>query len=117
MRKRIAENKYLYIMMFLPIVYFILFKYAPMLGVVIAFQDYNFVKGIFHSEWVGFANFRDFLADPYFWKLVRNTVMINIYMLIFAFPAPIILALVINEIKFLRFKKLVQTISYLPHFL
>ncbi|MDD9269575.1 ABC transporter permease [Paenibacillus sp. GCM10023248] len=117
MRKRIAENKYLYIMMFLPVVYFILFKYVPMLGIVIAFQDYNFVKGIFHSEWVGFANFREFLTDSYFWKLVRNTVVINLYMLIFAFPAPIILALVINEIKFLRFKKLVQTISYLPHFL
>ncbi|MGG1515946.1 ABC transporter permease subunit [Paenibacillus oryzisoli] len=111
------ENKYLYMMMFLPIVYFILFKYVPMLGIVIAFQDYNFVRGIFHSEWVGFAHFREFLTDPYFWKLVRNTVVINIYMLIFAFPAPIILALVINEIKFLRFKKLVQTISYLPHFL
>jgi putative aldouronate transport system permease protein len=88
-----------------------------MFGVLIAFQNYNFVKGFLQSEWVGFANFKEFLTDPYFWKLVRNTVMINLYMLIFSFPAPIILALIINEIRLQRFKKIAQTISYLPHFL
>lgn len=115
--KRIAENKYLYLMLLLPILYFLLFKYAPMLGVLIAFQDYSFSKGVFHSEWLGLANFREFLTDAYFWKLVRNTVMLNVYMLIFAFPAPIVLALFLNEIRLLRFKKIAQTISYLPHFL
>ncbi|KIL41474.1 sugar ABC transporter permease [Gordoniibacillus kamchatkensis] len=116
-KKRIAENKYLYAMLFLPMVYFILFKYGPMFGILIGFQNYNFVKGVFGSEWVGFAHFREFLADPYFWKLVRNTVLLNIYMLIFCFPAPIALALILNEARIKWFKKLSQSISYLPHFL
>lgn len=71
-RKRIAESKYLYVMLSLPILYFILFKYGPMFGLLIGFQDYNFVKGVFHSEWVGLRHFREFLSDPYFWRLVKT---------------------------------------------
>lgn len=116
-RKRIAESKYLYVMLSLPILYFILFKYGPMFGLLIGFQDYNFVKGVFHSEWVGLRHFREFLSDPYFWRLVKNTVLLNVYMLLFYFPTPIILALILNEVKLKWFKKLSQTVSYLPHFL
>ncbi|WP_240416372.1 ABC transporter permease [Paenibacillus periandrae] len=116
-RKRIAESKYLYVMLSLPILYFILFKYGPMFGLLIGFQDYNFVKGVFHSEWVGLRHFREFLSDPYFWRLVKNTVVLNVYMLLFYFPTPIILALILNEVKLKWFKKLSQTVSYLPHFL
>jgi putative aldouronate transport system permease protein len=104
-------------MFFLPLLYFLLFKYGPMFGLLIAFKDYNVFEGVLKSKWVGFAHFEEFLYDAYFWKLVRNTVLINVYMLIFYFPAPIILALLLNEVKSALFKKFVQSISYLPHFL
>lgn len=74
-------------------------------------------EGVFGSEWVGFYHFKEFLYDPYFWNLIRNTVLINVYMLIFYFPAPIVLALLLNEVKHSSFKKIMQSISYLPHFL
>ncbi|TBL75016.1 sugar ABC transporter permease [Paenibacillus thalictri] len=104
-------------MMIVPMVYFVIFKYGPMLGLLIAFKDYNVFQGIWKSEWVGTKYFQQFLWDPYFWKLVRNTVLMNIYLIIFFFPAPIILALLLNEMKHKLFKKFVQTVSYLPHFL
>jgi len=88
-----------------------------MFGMLISFQNYNAIKGILGSDWVGFKHFYAFLEDPYFWKLVRNTVVLNVYMIIFFFPMPILLALMLNEVKHLRFKKFVQTVSYLPHFL
>jgi len=115
--KRIKDSKYLYLMFFLPFLYFVIFKYGPMFGLLIAFKDYNVFEGVWGSKWVGFAHFKAFLSDEYFWKLVRNTVVINIYMLIFYFPAPIILALLLNEVRHSLFKKAVQSISYLPHFL
>ena len=88
-----------------------------MYGIIIAFKDYNIVKGIVGSPWVGVKHFQKFLMDPYFWKLVRNTLAINIYGLVWGFPAPIILALLLNELRNQRFKRLVQSISYLPHFI
>jgi putative aldouronate transport system permease protein len=97
--------------------YFAIFQYGPMFGVLIAFQDFSMIKGVWGSEWVGFRYFEQFLSDPYFWKLVRNTVVLNVYMLVFYFPAPIVLALLLNELRWTRFKKVVQTVSYLPHFL
>lgn len=100
-----------------PFIYFLIFKYGPMFGIVIAFEDYNVFDGVFGSKWVWFANFEQYIKDPYFWKLVRNTVMLNLYMLIFYFPTPIILALLLNEIRRTWFKKFVQSFSYLPHFL
>ncbi len=116
-RKRVAKSKYLYIMFFLPAIYFIIFHYGPIFGNVIAFQKYNAFLGFVKSPWVGLQYFREFLADPYFWKLVRNTLMLNIYGLIFSFPAPIILALLLNELRSNLFKRFVQSIAYLPHFL
>lgn len=115
--RRVKKNKYLYLLFFLPFCYYIIFHYWPMYGIIIAFKDYNIVKGIIGSPWVGFEHFKKFLFDPYFWKLVRNTLLINIYGLIWSFPAPIILALLLNEVRNQKFKRFVQSVSYLPHFI
>lgn len=115
---RIKSEWHLYAM-FLPVViYHIIFKYAPMIGsIVIATTDYDVFKDICESSFVGLANFKKFLQDVYFWRLIRNTVAINLLDLIFAFPAPIIFALLLNEISYRRIKRIIQTISYLPHFI
>ena len=105
-------------LMFLPvIVYFVIFKYVPMGGIVIAFKNYKISQGIFGSAWCGLDNFTKAFATPTFTRSVRNTLTISALKLLFGFPAPIILALMLNEVNHLRFKKTVQTISYLPHFL
>jgi putative aldouronate transport system permease protein len=105
-------------MVFLPVlVWYILFCYVPMYGIVIAFKDYNLFTGIAASPWVGFKHFQQFFESMFFGRLVRNTFLISFYGLIFGFPAPILLALFFNELKNGLFKKVVQTISYLPHFI
>ncbi len=115
---RLIKRDRLLLFMLLPgILYFLIFKYAPMYGVLIAFQRYNLYKGIFHSEWVGFKYFIEFFQGPDMWRLIRNTLLINVYQLLFAFPAPIILALAFNELRNAWFKKISQTISFLPHFI
>ncbi|WP_168122115.1 ABC transporter permease subunit [Paenibacillus sp. HB172176] len=116
-RRNIIRGKYLYLMLLLPIGYFALFKYGPMYGVLIAFKDFKVYDGIWGSNWVGFKYFSQFLSDPNFWVLVKNTILLGLYMLLFGFPAPIIFALLINEIRQKWYKKTVQTISYLPHFI
>jgi putative aldouronate transport system permease protein len=116
-KKVYVENKYLYLMLILPVSYFLIFKYGPLFGLVIAFKNFNIMKGFLGSEWVGLKYFREFLTEPYFWLLIKNTLLMNLYMILFAFPAPIILALLFNEIKGVMIKKLAQTVSYLPHFL
>jgi len=104
--------------MFLPVVvYFIIFKYVPMAGIVIAFKNYKISQGIFGSAWVGLDNFTKAFSTPTFARSVKNTLAISGLKLLFGFPAPIILALMLNEVTHARFKKTVQTISYLPHFL
>lgn len=115
--KKIKKCKYLYIMMLLPIIYYILFHYLPLYGVLIAFKDYKIAKGVWGSPWVGFKWFEKFLADPYFWKLVKNTLLLNIYGLLWGFPVPILLALMLNEVTNAKFKRAIQTVSYLPHFI
>jgi putative aldouronate transport system permease protein len=115
--KSIAKSKYYYLMFVGPLLYFIVFHYVPMFGILIAFKDYNVFQGILKSRWVGLDYFRQFLSDPYFYKLVRNTLAIGLYHILFSFPAPLILALLLNELKHQLFKRVVQTISYLPHFL
>ncbi|UPK41733.1 sugar ABC transporter permease [Paenibacillus pabuli] len=107
----------LYSLLILPIIYLIIFKYGPMLGNVIAFR--RFVPGgsIFGETWVGFRYFQMFIQDPTFWKVFGNTLMLGGLALLFTFPVPIIFALMLNEVKSKRFKKFVQTASYLPHFL
>lgn len=93
------------------------FNYIPLFGVVIAFENFIPFKGIFNSPWVGFKNFEYFLADAKFWQVLRNTIEINILQIIFGFPVPIIFALLLNEVWSVKLKKVVQTVSYLPHFI
>lgn len=116
-RKRIWEYREVYLMLLPVALYYIIFKYVPMAGNIIAFQDYRITKGIFESDFVGFKHFASFLNDVYFWRLLRNTIMINLYGLVLAFPAPIILALLLNEVRNVPFKRTVQTITYMPHFI
>jgi putative aldouronate transport system permease protein len=115
--KRIIRRKWLYLIILPGVLYFIIFKYIPYFYLVIAFKDYNIATGISGSEWVGFKHFLDFFNGPYFTRILRNTLLINVYTLAFGFPIPIIFALLLNEIRKIRFKKLVQTVSYLPHFI
>lgn len=98
------------------IIFVIIFAYIPMYGNIIAFQDYNIVKGSMGSTWVGLKYFRQFFTDPNFFNVLKNTLGINIIGLIITFPAPIIFALLLNELQGTKFKKLIQTVSYLPHF-
>lgn len=107
----------LYLMLLLPIAFYFLFKYIPMFGTIIAFKKYIPKKGMIKSPWIGFSNFQRFLSDPYFYKLLRNTLLINLYSLIFAFPSSVIFALLLNEMRHQKYRKLVQTVSYLPHFI
>jgi putative aldouronate transport system permease protein len=107
----------LYVLLFLPILFFILFKYVPMYGAIIAFQDYSIFAGVSGSEWVGFENFRQLFEMSQFYTVVRNTLMLNFLDLLFSFPAPILLALLLNELRVRWYKKLAQTLLYLPHFI
>lgn len=111
------RTKFLHLLALPGLIYFIIFKYVPMYGVLIAFQDYKPRHGIAGSEWVGFAQFKKFFAHPHFWRLIRNTVVINVYQILFVFPVPILFALLLNEIRRPLFKKTVQTVSYMPHFI
>ncbi|MFJ5761339.1 ABC transporter permease [Neobacillus sp. NPDC093182] len=116
-KKQIKKYWQLYILMLLPLTYILIFKYVPMAGVQIAFKDYNFVKGIWGSEWVGLQHFITFFSSPNFWPIFRNTLEISLITLLFNFPAPIILALFLNEIRMGFFKKSVQMVTYAPHFI
>lgn len=116
-RKRIKRNKYLYFMLIPIVIYFIIFKYLPMYGLVIAFKNFKFSDGILGSKWVGLEHFRNLFGNADFYKILRNTLLLNLYAIIFSFPAPIILAVLMNELRNERFKKTVQSILYMPHFL
>ncbi|MWV46090.1 ABC transporter permease subunit [Paenibacillus sp. HJL G12] len=110
-------NKYLYIMMLPVIAYYLIFHYAPMYGALIAFKDYSPMKGILGSNWVGLKHFQDFFGSYYFLRVLKNTVLISLYTLVFEFPAPILLALLINEVRKKKFKRVVQTVTYMPYFI
>jgi putative aldouronate transport system permease protein len=112
-----ARDKYLYLMFLLPFLFYAIFHYAPIYGITIAFKDFRIKQGILGSDWVGFKYIQQFLQDEYFWMVFRNTLVINIYNLLWSFPVPIILALMLNEMKNQKFKSITQTMSYLPHFL
>ena len=116
-KKDWKRNRSLYLMVLPVILFYILFHYKPMYGALIAFQDYNPRLGFSGSEWVGFDQFNRFFTSPYFGRLVKNTLLLSVYGILFGFPAPIILALLLNELRAKRFKKTVQTITYLPHFI
>ena len=110
------QHKWLYIMLLPGLLYFILFKYVPMGGLVIAFKDYSPFRGIWGSEWVGFGQFKKFFDTPAFFRLLRNTLGISLLQLVLYFPAPIILSLFLNEVRHSGYKRLVQTLVYVPHF-
>jgi len=107
----------LYALLILPLAYFIIFKYGPMYGIQIAFKDFNFFQGIGGSEWIGFDAFREVFGMRDFYLALRNTLMLNFLDLLVSFPAPLILAILLYEMKFVWFKKLSQTILYVPHFI
>ncbi|SFJ49207.1 putative aldouronate transport system permease protein [Paenibacillus sp. UNC496MF] len=112
-----ARNWQLYALLVLPLAYFLIFKYGPMYGILIAFQDYNLFKGITGSPWVGLDVFREIFGMSGFYEALRNTFLLNLLDLLVSFPAPIVLALLLNELAGRRFKKFAQTALYLPHFL
>lgn len=114
--KRIMEHKLLYLFILPCVVWLLVFCYYPMYGAILAFKDYKYNLGIIGSPWVGFKHFEAFMTSPEFWIVMKNTVVISGLKILFGFPAPILVALLLNEIKGTRFKKAVQTMSYLPNF-
>ena len=112
-----VRNRSLYVLVLPVVMFYILFNYKPIYGAIIAFQDYVPRLGISGSEWVGLANFKRFFSDIYFGRLMKNTLLLSVYDILFGFPAPIILALLLNEIHNKFFKNVTQTITYLPHFI
>lgn len=113
----IKRSWQLYILLLLPILYFFVFKYGPMYGVQVAFKDFNFFEGISGSEWVGLDVFREVSQNNDFFKALRNTLMLNLLDIVVSFPAPLILAIMLYELRVAWFKKIAQTILYIPHFI
>ncbi len=116
-RRDLKRNKWVYCMLIPILVYYLVFKYLPMLGVTMAFQNYKPALGFLKSQWVGFDNFTSFLNSFYAWRTIRNTLLINVYQILFGFPMPIIFALLLNELRSKSYKRLAQTVSYMPHFI
>lgn len=116
-RTRLAASKYLYLLLAPCLLSYLIFNYAPMFGILVSFKDYNIFRGFMESPWVGFKYYEMFFSAPDFYRTMRNTVLLGFYALVFPFPAPIILALLINEVKNMFFKRFVQSVSYLPHFI
>lgn len=115
--KKLNYNKELYIFLLLPLIYLFIFKYWPMLGAQIAFRRFNPTDGIWGSQWVGFANFKKFFNSYQFSRVLVNTLRISFYSLLAGFPIPIIFALAINSLKSERYKKFIQNVNYMPHFI
>jgi putative aldouronate transport system permease protein len=113
----LKKTKALQFMLIPGLAYFIIFHYVPIYGLIIAFKDYNLRLGILGSKWIGWENFRRFFDYVYFFRLLKNTFLLNLYNLLWGFPLPIILALFLNEVRNIVFKRFVQTVSYLPHFI
>ncbi|WP_221469351.1 ABC transporter permease [Cohnella nanjingensis] len=116
-RKSFARHWQLYLVIAPPLLFFLIFKYYPMLNAVLAFKDYYVTKGIWGSPWIGFKNFEMFFENPIFWTLVKNTLLISFYLLLAGFPIPILLALMLNEVRNQRFKRLVQLVTFAPYFI
>ncbi|WP_070358569.1 sugar ABC transporter permease [Duganella sp. HH105] len=117
LRRDLVNNKWAYAMLLPVLAYFVVFHYVPVYGALIAFKDFNPASGMAGSEWVGLDWFKQFFNGLYFNRLMLNTLMLNVYDVLLGFPAPIVLALLMNELTSLRFKQFVQTVTYLPHFI
>lgn len=111
------QNKWLYLFLIPGFLYLFVFKYIPMFGIVIAFKDFSLVRGIWASKWIGLENFEYLFQSKEFYKVFRNSILLSVYQIIFEFPAPILLAVMLNEVRSLLFKRISQTILYLPHFI
>ncbi|WP_246321141.1 ABC transporter permease [Paenibacillus germinis] len=116
-RKHVVQEWRLYLLLIPFLAWYVLFMYKPMYGLQIAFKDFSLFKGIEGSAWVGLEHFKQFFNGPYFGRTLKNTLLLSLYQLIFAFPAPIVLALLLNEVRNRLFQKFVQTFTYLPHFI
>lgn len=117
LKKRLLDNWQLYAMLLIPIVLTIIFKYIPMYGIQIAFRDYKASRGMWGSEWVGLEWFARFFSAPTCARMIKNTVLLSLFSLLWSFPIPIILALMLNQMRFQRFKRVTQTVLYAPHFI
>ncbi|WP_409341932.1 ABC transporter permease [Paenibacillus sp. MBLB4367] len=115
--KKRNEYRVLVLMLVPGMLYYLIFHYIPMYGVVLAFKDFKITEGILGSPWAGFKHFERAFHDPYFYMVLKNSLVISVYKLAFGFPVPILFALLLNEVTNMRFKKAVQTVSYLPHFI
>ncbi|MGL1891216.1 MAG: ABC transporter permease subunit [Spirochaetaceae bacterium] len=116
-KKNLSVNKILYIMLIPFVAWYLVFLYKPMYGLLIAFKDYSLWKGMAGSPWSGLENFKTFMGSPYFFRSLKNTFLLSFYSLLIGFPIPIILALLLNEIRTKWFKSVIQTMTYLPHFI
>ncbi|MEG0742921.1 MAG: sugar ABC transporter permease, partial [Clostridia bacterium] len=116
-RKDFKRNKYLILMILPVLAFYLLFKYLPMYGALIAFKDYKPRLGVWNSPWVGFKYFEKFFSSTYFSRVLGNTISLSLLQIVIGFPMPIILALMLNEIRAMRFKRIVQTVTYMPHFI
>ena len=115
--KHVRANKALYLMLVPGILYYIIFHYAPMAGIVIAFKDFDIFSGIWSSEWVGFDHFRQLFGSDAFFRVFRNSLCVSFYKLAVCFPVPIVLAIMLNEVRNRKFQRTLQTVVYLPYFL
>lgn len=113
----IGRDKYLYLFLLPGLAFFLIFKYAPLYGEIIAFKDFRIMQGIWGSEWVGLKHFERLFHDQDFWAILRNTLLLNLYNILFVFPAPIVLAILLNEVRLNWFKRTLQNLLYLPHFI
>ena len=117
LKQRLAENWQLYLLLLIPVIITIVYKYGPMYGIQIAFRDFKASRGITGSQWVGFEWFEEFFTSPNCWRMIKNTVLLSLYSLLWSFPVPIILALALNQLRFHKLKRVVQTVLYAPHFI
>jgi len=117
LRRRLKNDWQLYVLLMPAVIYFFVYTYMPMYGLQIVFKDYKFVRGITGSEWVGLKHFKDFFSAYYFGRLIKNTFLLNFLNLIITFPIPIVMAILLNQFEFPRYKKFTQTVIYVPHFI
>jgi putative aldouronate transport system permease protein len=115
--KYLKRDRYLYMLLVPILAYYVTFKYAPMFGEIIAFKNYRFADGIWGSQWVGFKHFERLFTSPDFFKVLKNTLLLNVYSIVFAFPVPIVLAIILNEVRIEWYKRTIQNLLYIPHFI
>lgn len=116
MKKKILARWQLYLLLLLPLLYIIIFAYVPMGGLIIAFKQYDFRKGILGSPWVGLKHFKDFFKSYKFVMVLKNTLTLSLYSLTISFPLPILFALLLNSMRSQKYAKVIQTVTYIPHF-